>query len=212
MTTALYRRYRPDTFEEVIGQEHVTVPLANAIDKHTGGSYTGYNFTNAWTVDSPGVPREGDANAAGNMSLVLTSPATFAQTTFTGTGLSSRRKVAGTTSSTNLFRFEKIDNNRLKYTGSKKRYFQVNASISFQGNTNDTTTYILYIAKGSGTGTASVVGDARVYGWTNSTTVISSAPIVGTIELQKDDYIEIWAERVSGTANMNVLSLSLSVQ
>lgn len=34
MTTALYRRYRPDTFEEVIGQEHVTVPLANAIDKH----------------------------------------------------------------------------------------------------------------------------------------------------------------------------------
>ena len=34
MTTALYRRYRPDTFEDVIGQEHVTVPLANAIDKH----------------------------------------------------------------------------------------------------------------------------------------------------------------------------------
>ena len=34
MTTALYRRYRPDTFEQVIGQEHVTVPLANAIDKH----------------------------------------------------------------------------------------------------------------------------------------------------------------------------------
>ena len=33
MTTALYRRYRPDTFEEIIGQEHVTVPLANAIDK-----------------------------------------------------------------------------------------------------------------------------------------------------------------------------------
>lgn len=34
MTTALYRRYRPDTFEQVIGQEHVTEPLANAIDKH----------------------------------------------------------------------------------------------------------------------------------------------------------------------------------
>src|SRR5699024_4415843 len=34
VTTALYRRYRPDTFEQVIGQEHVTVPLANAIDKH----------------------------------------------------------------------------------------------------------------------------------------------------------------------------------
>src|SRR5699024_5476927 len=34
LTTALYRRDRPDTFEQLIGQEHVTVPLANAIDKH----------------------------------------------------------------------------------------------------------------------------------------------------------------------------------
>ena len=28
---ALYRRYRPDTFEQVIGQEHVTIPLQRAI-------------------------------------------------------------------------------------------------------------------------------------------------------------------------------------
>ena len=31
MTTALYRRYRPETFTEVIGQEHVTEPLAQAL-------------------------------------------------------------------------------------------------------------------------------------------------------------------------------------
>ncbi|MCK9795292.1 DNA polymerase III subunit gamma and tau [Isoptericola sp. 4D.3] len=31
MTTALYRRYRPDTFAEVIGQEHVTAPLMQAL-------------------------------------------------------------------------------------------------------------------------------------------------------------------------------------
>ena len=31
MTTALYRRYRPDTFDEVIGQEHVTDPLRAAL-------------------------------------------------------------------------------------------------------------------------------------------------------------------------------------
>lgn len=31
MTTALYRRYRPDTFQEVIGQEHVTAPLMAAL-------------------------------------------------------------------------------------------------------------------------------------------------------------------------------------
>ncbi|GAA2098856.1 hypothetical protein GCM10009823_20360 [Brevibacterium salitolerans] len=32
VSTALYRRYRPETFAEVIGQEHVTRPLSAAID------------------------------------------------------------------------------------------------------------------------------------------------------------------------------------
>ena len=31
MALALYRKYRPSTFAEVIGQEHVTVPLSNAL-------------------------------------------------------------------------------------------------------------------------------------------------------------------------------------
>lgn len=31
---ALYRRYRPKTFDEVIGQEHVTVPLKNALENN----------------------------------------------------------------------------------------------------------------------------------------------------------------------------------
>ena len=31
---ALYRRYRPDSFSEVIGQEHVTVPLMRALDNN----------------------------------------------------------------------------------------------------------------------------------------------------------------------------------
>lgn len=31
--TALYRRYRPDSFADVIGQEHVTAPLMAALDK-----------------------------------------------------------------------------------------------------------------------------------------------------------------------------------
>jgi DNA polymerase III subunit gamma/tau len=33
VSTALYRRYRPESFAEVIGQEHVTVPLSAALDK-----------------------------------------------------------------------------------------------------------------------------------------------------------------------------------
>ena len=34
MSTALYRRYRPETFAEVIGQEQVTVPLLTALEKN----------------------------------------------------------------------------------------------------------------------------------------------------------------------------------
>ncbi|MFD0704366.1 DNA polymerase III subunit gamma/tau [Alloscardovia venturai] len=33
MALALYRRYRPDTFEGVIGQDHVTKPLSRALDE-----------------------------------------------------------------------------------------------------------------------------------------------------------------------------------
>ncbi|WP_324275739.1 AAA family ATPase [Blastococcus brunescens] len=32
MALALYRKYRPATFAEVVGQEHVTTPLMNAVD------------------------------------------------------------------------------------------------------------------------------------------------------------------------------------
>lgn len=169
--------------------------------------YAGYNFTNAWTVDSPGVPREGDANASGNMSLALIPPATMAQTEFSGTGSGSRKKLNGTTASSNLFRFEKAGDNRIKYTGAKKRYFQVNASISYESSNTNGAVYILYIAKNG-----AIIGDTKVYGRTASSTRISSLPIVATIELEKDDYIEIWAERLSGSANMNLRSLSLSAQ
>ncbi|MGG5752688.1 DNA polymerase III subunit gamma and tau [Zafaria sp. Z1313] len=34
MSTALYRRYRPDAFADVIGQEHVTTPLMSALEKN----------------------------------------------------------------------------------------------------------------------------------------------------------------------------------
>ena len=34
VSTALYRRYRPETFAEVIGQEHVTEPLMVALEKN----------------------------------------------------------------------------------------------------------------------------------------------------------------------------------
>ena len=43
MSTALYRRYRPETFADVIGQEHVTTPLMRALD--TGRVNHAYLFS-----------------------------------------------------------------------------------------------------------------------------------------------------------------------
>jgi hypothetical protein len=38
---ALYRRYRPDTFAQVIGQEHVTEPLQRALVNNRVASWPG---------------------------------------------------------------------------------------------------------------------------------------------------------------------------
>jgi DNA polymerase-3 subunit gamma/tau len=43
VTTALYRRYRPETFAEVVGQDHVTAPLRQAL--RTGQTNHAYLFS-----------------------------------------------------------------------------------------------------------------------------------------------------------------------
>ena len=42
MSLALYRKYRPSVFADVIGQEHVTVPLSNALT--SGRTHHAYLF------------------------------------------------------------------------------------------------------------------------------------------------------------------------
>lgn len=44
-----------------------TTAPSGFIKKYTIGSYTGYNFTNAWTVNCPGIHRESDDVASGNI-------------------------------------------------------------------------------------------------------------------------------------------------
>ncbi len=172
-------------------------------------TYTGYNFSIAWTVDAPGIPREGDADSTGDINLDL-PVGSGATTTFTGTTTASRIKLSGTTTSNNLFRFTKDGNNRITYRGNKTRYFLVTASLSCQVTSTDIT-LILYIAKNG-----VVLPDTKVYARPNTgflaTAGILTLPIVGTMQLKKDDYIEVWAERFDGTANMSTVSLNLSAR
>lgn len=175
---------------------------------YASGTYSGYSFNNAWTVDSPGIPKESDDAATGDINLSA-AVGTGATTTFANLGASSRRKISGTTTSNNLFRFTRDGDNKIIYQGNKTRYFQVNASVSYQGG-NDLTV-ILYIAKNG-----SVITETKVYGKGTTGFLVTSGilalPIVGTVQLNKNDYIEIWAERYEGSGNMQTVSLNLTAR
>ena len=184
-----------------------TTAPSGIINRYPAGStYPGYNFSNAWTVDSPGIPREGDSDATGDINLIAAVGSSV--TTTLGTN-GTKVKVAGFTTSNNLFRFTKDGENRITYRGTKTRYFQVSASVSYQ--TNADATIILYIAK-QGT----VISETKVYGRPSgglfSTSGIIALPIVGTVQLKTGEYIEIFAERYDGSGNMQTVSLNLTAR
>lgn len=187
-----------------------TTATSGYIKGYTAAStYPGYLFSNAWTVDAPGIPREADSEATGDINLDA-AVGTGATTTFpAGTGSGTRRKIIGTTTSNGLFRFTKDGENKITYRGNKTRYFQVTASVSYQGNTD--LTVILYIARNG-----IVLTETKVYGKGTTgfltTAGILALPIVGTVQLKKDEYIEIWAERYDGSGNMQTISLNLTAR
>lgn len=185
-----------------------TSASSGIIKGYATGSYPGYYFSKAWTVDSPGIPRESDDAATGDINLSA-AVGTGATTTISANGSAGRKKIAGTTTSNNLFRFTRDGDNIITYRGNKTRYFQVAASVSYQGNSD--LTVILYIAKNG-----AVVTETKVYGKGTTglftTSGILALPIIGTLQLKKDDFIEIWAERYDGTGNMQTVSLNLTAR
>jgi hypothetical protein len=176
---------------------------AGFVKPYTVGGYTGYNFNNSWSVRCAGIPNEGDSFATGDVNFDY-PVGSGASTNFSGTNV--KTKFAGTTTSNNLFRFSRdAQNNRLKYLGKKKRYFTVNGALSFQSSA-DNTTYIIYVAK-NGT----VVNQSKVYVRSNSVNDILASPLAATVELSTNDYVEVWAERFSGSGDMLTVSLNLIV-
>lgn len=172
------------------------------VNGYTLGSYSGYNFTNDWDVNCPGLPVEKDYSATGDINFNY-SVGSGEQTTFTGTGTSSRVKLEGATVSNNLFRFSSGVDNRITYEGRETRYFTISSAISFQGDNNNTI-FIFYIAING-----SVVEQTRIYRENGANYDVGAAPIVGTMQLDPGDFIEVWAERYSGGGNLFTVSLNL---
>lgn len=178
------------------------------VNGYTNGTYNGYNFTTDYFIESPGIPRETDDNATGNIVLNAAYGSGI-YTNFTGTGTASRRKINGATSSDDLFRFSASGNNRIVYEGRKTRRFTINASLSFRGDTNNDI-FVFYIAKGnSGNATATVDENTKVYREIGSNFDVGAVSITGSIELSTGDYIEVWAERLLGSGDLLVASMNM---
>lgn len=180
-----------------------TLTTGKYVNPYTVGAYTGYNFNNKWNVRSAGIPTESDAVAIGDINFDY-PVGSGASTNLNPTGTSV--KLSGVTTSNNLFRFSRggVDN-RLQYLGAKKRFFRVSGSASFQANATNTV-YVFFIAK-NGT----VVNQSKVYLNSNSTTDILAAPIEAVVEMSTNDYVEVFAQRFSGTGNVLTVSLNLVV-
>lgn len=166
------------------------------VKPYTTGTYTGYNFTNSWTVRSAGIPTETDANATGDFSMDYAVGSGIAVSFNNGANPSNTVKVGNVSTistSSNLFRFsiDAANPNRLIYLGRKKRIFQVAGSISFQVPAAGT--YIIYIAK-NGT----VFSQYKIYGRGTTAGDIAVIPLNATAELTTNDYIEVYAQRYTG--------------
>lgn len=188
------------------------VNTAGYINKYTTGSYTGYNFTNNWSVRCAGIPTETDANASAGLAIDYAVGFGTSVPFTNGLNPSNIVKIgdASTTYITsNLFRFS-VDaaptTVRLRYAGKKKRIFQIVGSISFQVPASGI--YIIYVAK-NGT----VISEYKIYGRGTVASDIVVLPLNATTELQNNEYIEVYAQRYSGSnGNIVVPNMTLTIK
>ena len=171
------------------------------VKKYTTGSYTGYNFNNKWDINCQGIPLESDGVAVGDVNFDLAVGSGVLTTLTTSTPV----KIVGTTTANNFFRASTgSSDNRIQYLGKEKRFFTINAAVSFQATNSTNTTYVFYIAK-NGT----VINRSKTYIFTTNPSDILAFPLQCAVELSPNDYVEVYAERYSGTSNMLTVSLNL---
>ena len=185
------------------------------VKRYTSGSYVGYNFDNAWTVDCPGIPVESDQVATGNIYYDGTITTGFVQNITDNNPLNlTGNSGSNSTTAVNLLRMSSSTDNRLTYLGKKTRTFQISASLSVRGNTTTGNYYGFFIRKNGVTVTGTTLVETNSLMRVNNTSDINSLSISGTVELAPNDYIEIWGQRLtsSGTTSITVFSLNLNIK
>ncbi len=177
-----------------------TTDVNGFVKKYTTGSYTGYNFNNNWTVDCPGISREGDSQATANIYYTAASIVTLDNAT--------PIKLPVITAPIRMFRTSARggtnSSNSVVYEGKKSRSLNVIGSISFTAIANMRFTFSIYKNGVQQTGTQ-VVYDVV------DTNARQGLSIVGTVVANPSDYIEIWVERTTGAGSNQFLVTSYNL-
>lgn len=138
--------------------------------------------------------------ASGN--IYMTTPAT---TTFTASGAAGRKKISGTTSSTEMFRTSSAVSNRIVYEGSKTRKFNIQASFTVDA-VNNNKFFTFFIAK-NGVVLAPTSISTKVIGGGDE----RALSFTGTTTLAPNDFIEVWAQNDTDTSGLIVPFLNLLI-
>ncbi|WP_347926351.1 cell wall anchor protein [Pontimicrobium sp. SW4] len=166
------------------------------VNGYTTGSYVGFNFTNDWFVNCPGIPLEADWIADGNLYIAAPIETSI-------TSVNTPVKIAGTTSPLNLFRTESLIDNRLTYVGEKTRFFSYSCALTVTSASNNQD-YSFYIAKNGVILPESKQGRKIATGADKG-----SITITGVVQLSPNDYIEVWVENNTGSVNITAESMNL---
>ncbi|KAA5823642.1 cell wall anchor protein [Algibacter amylolyticus] len=171
--------------------------------------YTGYDFTNDWDVNTPGIAVETDGVASGNFYYNGNLTTGFTQSITNGTAV--EIEGDGTFEANSLFRFivDLGDNNRLYYDGLKSREFQINASLSIRVTGAVGNFYAFVVAKNG-----AVITESNSIVYIDSDTQIQNVSINANVDLANGDYIEVFTQRLtgSGTDSLIVFSENLSIK
>lgn len=181
------------------------------VNGYTTGSYPGFNFNNNWSVISPGIPTEGDAQSTGTVYLNQSGTSQI-NTPYPTTTINTKLAItSGLTA--NLFRTSSSQTNRITYIGKKGRIFQLSAAVSFDfvagsGNTE----YSFFFMKIPASGPVEPQVASEILIDTNAG-FIQGFPIQGAVYLNSGDSVELWYRRVNtGGQNFRVRTFNMTMR
>ena len=173
--------------------------ILDTINFSAGGTYlSGVSYTDNKTrfVNSKGIENTAEI---GNLYMLNNATATV----ISGSGVPT--KVLGTTTPNAINQKFSHSDNRLTYTGGLIRDFQVSVTTSLTSGNNNVIG--VYVAK-NGT----IIAESEMYGTTSSSGRAESISCQTILEMEENDYIEIWVENNTAAQNITVEYMNVIIK